>query len=202
MTAKCLTWEASAAQRPCVCVCVCYIHLANRDQVKAKTDFSSITFKFNEEDSLFQQKNVRVNSPHEWNLCECTVSSVSIWTVCALLCFSTPPHWIYNHTIYMWLKCSHPIIFYLACHKVLGHVKSQWGQRMLRLIVRRGHRLSAESIATELKTSGDCQISSRTVWRQLHGIGFHGEQVDPSLTSPNAMQSVTCSGVKHAATRL
>lgn len=47
MTAKCLTWEASAAQRPCVCVC--YIHLANRDQVKAKMDFSSITVKFNED---------------------------------------------------------------------------------------------------------------------------------------------------------
>ena len=45
------------------------------------------------------------------------------------------------------------------------------GQRMLR---RRGRRLSAESIATDLQTSCGLQISSGTERRELHGMGFHG----------------------------
>ena len=49
------------------------------------------------------------------------------------------------------------------------------GQWMLRHIVRRGHQLSAESIATDLQTSCGLQISSRTVPRELHGMGFHGQ---------------------------
>ena len=48
------------------------------------------------------------------------------------------------------------------------------GQRMLRRIVRRGRQLSAESIATDLQTSCGVQFSSRTVCRELHGMGFHG----------------------------
>ena len=48
------------------------------------------------------------------------------------------------------------------------------GQRMLRSIVPRGHQLSAESMATDLQTSCGLQISSRTVRRELHGMGFHG----------------------------
>ena len=48
------------------------------------------------------------------------------------------------------------------------------GQRMLRHIVRRRRQLSAESIATHLQTSCGLQISSRTVRRELHGMGFHG----------------------------
>uniref|UniRef100_A0AAR2LZK9 Structural maintenance of chromosomes protein 6 n=1 Tax=Pygocentrus nattereri TaxID=42514 RepID=A0AAR2LZK9_PYGNA len=35
-------------------------------------------------------------------------------------------------------------------------------------------QLSAESMATDLQTSCGLQISSRTVHRELHGIGFHG----------------------------
>ena len=74
------------------------------------------------------------------------------------------------------------------------------GQRMLRRTVRRSRQLSAESIATDLQTSCGLQISSRTVRRELHGMGFHGQA--PASTSPSAMQSVGCSGVKHAATGL
>ena len=44
---------------------------------------------------------------------------------------------------------------------------------MLRRIVRRG-RQPAESIATDLQTSCGPQISSRTLRRKLHGMGFHG----------------------------
>ena len=51
---------------------------------------------------------------------------------------------------------------------------TQRGQRMLRRIVRRGHQLSAESIATDLQTSYGLQISSTTVRRELHGMGFYG----------------------------
>ena len=48
------------------------------------------------------------------------------------------------------------------------------GQRMLRPIVCRGRQLSAESIATDLQASCGLQISSGTVRRELHGMGFHG----------------------------
>ncbi|MCJ8739737.1 hypothetical protein PDJAM_G00050590 [Pangasius djambal] len=48
------------------------------------------------------------------------------------------------------------------------------GQRMLKRIVQRGRRLSSQSIATEIQTSCDLQISPSTVRRELHGMGFHG----------------------------
>ena len=59
------------------------------------------------------------------------------------------------------------------------------GQRVLRRIVRRGCQLSAESIATDLQTSCGLQISSRTVLRELHGMGFHGRAAvsKPYITS-------------------
>jgi len=45
---------------------------------------------------------------------------------------------------------------------------TEWGQRMLRRIVRRGPQLSAESVATDLQTLCGLQISSRTVRSELH----------------------------------
>ncbi|CAI9619038.1 unnamed protein product, partial [Staurois parvus] len=45
------------------------------------------------------------------------------------------------------------------------------GQRMLK---GRSHQLSAESIAKDLQTSCGLQISTTTVHRELHGMGFHG----------------------------
>ena len=54
------------------------------------------------------------------------------------------------------------------------HKMTERGQRMQRHIVCRGRQLSAESITTDLQTSCDFQISSRTMRRELHGMGFHG----------------------------
>ncbi|CAI9590094.1 unnamed protein product, partial [Staurois parvus] len=48
------------------------------------------------------------------------------------------------------------------------------GQRMLKRTVRRSHQLSAESIAKDLQTWCDLQMSPTTVCRELHGMGFHG----------------------------
>ncbi|CAI9594886.1 unnamed protein product, partial [Staurois parvus] len=48
------------------------------------------------------------------------------------------------------------------------------GQRMLKLTMHRSHQLSAESIAKDLRTSCGLQISTTTVHRELHGMGFHG----------------------------
>ena len=48
------------------------------------------------------------------------------------------------------------------------------GQPMLRCIVRRGCQLSEESMATDPQTSYGLQISSRTVHRELRGMGFYG----------------------------
>ncbi|CAI9545683.1 unnamed protein product, partial [Staurois parvus] len=63
-----------------------------------------------------------------------------------------------------------------------------WGQRMLKRRVRRSHQLSAESIAKDLKTLGGLQISTTTVRRELHGMGFHGRAAasKPSITKCNA----------------
>ncbi|CAI9621123.1 unnamed protein product, partial [Staurois parvus] len=40
--------------------------------------------------------------------------------------------------------------------------------------VRRSLQLSAESIAKDLQTLSDLQISTTIVHRELHGMGFHG----------------------------
>lgn len=48
------------------------------------------------------------------------------------------------------------------------------GQRMLRQIVRSSRQFSAESIATDLQTTGGLQISSSTVRRELQIMGFYG----------------------------
>ncbi|CAI9568750.1 unnamed protein product [Staurois parvus] len=52
--------------------------------------------------------------------------------------------------------------------------RSDRGQRMLKCTVCRSRQLSAESIAKDLQTSCGLQISTTTVHRELHGMGFHG----------------------------
>ncbi len=74
------------------------------------------------------------------------------------------------------------------------------GQRMLRRIVRRGRQLSAESIATDLQSSCGLQISSRTVRRELHGMGFHGRAAasKPYITKCNAKRRMQwCKARRH-----
>ncbi|CAI9541244.1 unnamed protein product, partial [Staurois parvus] len=61
------------------------------------------------------------------------------------------------------------------------------GQRMLKHTVHRSHQLSAVSIA---------------VCRELHGMGFHGRAAASKPYITKAMQSISCSGVKHTATGL
>ncbi|CAI9583504.1 unnamed protein product [Staurois parvus] len=51
---------------------------------------------------------------------------------------------------------------------------SKRGERMLKRTVRRNHQLSVVSIAKDLQTSCGLQISTTTVHRELHGMGFHG----------------------------
>ncbi|CAI9548851.1 unnamed protein product, partial [Staurois parvus] len=68
---------------------------------------------------------------------------------------------------------------------------------MLKRTVHRSRQLSAESIAKDLQTSFGLQISTTTVCRELHLLGFHGQVAacKPYITT---MQSVGCSGIKHA----
>ncbi|CAI9581400.1 unnamed protein product [Staurois parvus] len=66
---------------------------------------------------------------------------------------------------------------------------------MLKRTVRRSLQLSAESMAKDLQTSCGLQKSFMQ-WKSM------AEQRHPSLTSPSAMQSTGCSGVKHATTGL
>ena len=65
-----------------------------------------------------------------------------------------------------------------------------------------GRQLSAESITIDLQTSCGLQISSRTVLENFMEWVSMAELLHPSHTSPSAMQSAGCSGVKHAATGL
>ncbi|CAI9610081.1 unnamed protein product [Staurois parvus] len=51
---------------------------------------------------------------------------------------------------------------------------TQRGQRMLEHTERISCQLSAESTAKDVQTSCDIQISTTTVCRELHGMGFHG----------------------------
>ncbi|CAI9552822.1 unnamed protein product, partial [Staurois parvus] len=62
------------------------------------------------------------------------------------------------------------------------------GQCMLKHTVRRSCQLSAESIAKDLQTSCGLQISTTTVHRELHGMGFHGRAAasKPYITKCNA----------------
>ena len=75
---------------------------------------------------------------------------------------------------------------------------TEQGQWMLRCIVLRGHQLSAESIATDLQTSCGLQISSRTVHRELRGMGFHVRAAasKPYITKCNAKRWLHwCKGI-------
>ncbi|CAI9567812.1 unnamed protein product, partial [Staurois parvus] len=64
---------------------------------------------------------------------------------------------------------------------------SERGQRMLKRRVSRSHQLSVESIAEDLQTSCGLQITTTTVHRELHGIGFHGRTAasKPYITKCN-----------------
>ncbi|CAI9622036.1 unnamed protein product [Staurois parvus] len=48
------------------------------------------------------------------------------------------------------------------------------GKRMLKHTLRRSRQLSAESIAKNLQTLCGIQISTTTMSRELHGMGFNG----------------------------
>ncbi|CAI9533519.1 unnamed protein product [Staurois parvus] len=48
------------------------------------------------------------------------------------------------------------------------------GQHMQKCTVHRNRQLSAGSIAKDLQMSCGLQISTTTVHRELHGMGFHG----------------------------
>ncbi|CAI9590321.1 unnamed protein product [Staurois parvus] len=51
---------------------------------------------------------------------------------------------------------------------------TELGQCMLKCTVRRSRHMSAESISKDLQTLCGLQISTTTVHRELHGMGFHG----------------------------
>ncbi|CAI9612904.1 unnamed protein product, partial [Staurois parvus] len=63
--------------------------------------------------------------------------------------------------------------------------------------MRRSHQLSAELISKDLQTScGQQCVESFLEWVSM------AEQLHASLTSPSAMQSGRCRGVKHTTTGL
>ncbi|CAI9574346.1 unnamed protein product [Staurois parvus] len=74
------------------------------------------------------------------------------------------------------------------------------GQRMLMRTVCRSVQLSAESMAKDLQTSCGLQISTTTVRRELHGMGFHGRAAasKPYITKCNAKRPMQwCKACRH-----
>ncbi|CAI9596684.1 unnamed protein product [Staurois parvus] len=74
------------------------------------------------------------------------------------------------------------------------------GQCMLKHTVCRSHQLSAESIAKNLQTWCGLQVSTTTVYRELHGIGFHGRAAasKPYITKCNAKHQMQwCKARRH-----
>ncbi|CAI9540364.1 unnamed protein product [Staurois parvus] len=77
------------------------------------------------------------------------------------------------------------------------HKMTEQGQGMLNHIVHRSHQLSAESIAKDLQTLCSLQISTTTVCRELHGMGFYGQATASKLyiTKCNAKRQIQwCKG--------
>ncbi|CAI9584342.1 unnamed protein product, partial [Staurois parvus] len=68
------------------------------------------------------------------------------------------------------------------------HKMTEWNQHMLKRTVRRSRQLSAKSIAKDLQTSCVLTISTTTLHRELHGMGFHGQAAasKPYITKCNA----------------
>ncbi|CAI9575236.1 unnamed protein product, partial [Staurois parvus] len=73
------------------------------------------------------------------------------------------------------------------------------GQCMLKRTVRRSHQLSAESLAEDLQTWCGLQMSTTTVCRELHGMGFHGRAAasKPSITKYNAKSQMPWCKARH-----
>ncbi|CAI9620965.1 unnamed protein product, partial [Staurois parvus] len=74
------------------------------------------------------------------------------------------------------------------------------GQCMLKCTVRRSQQLSAESIVKDLQTSCGFQISTTTVCRELHRMGFHGRAAasKPYITKCNAKHRMKwCKARRH-----
>ncbi|CAI9568625.1 unnamed protein product [Staurois parvus] len=73
------------------------------------------------------------------------------------------------------------------------------GQRMLKCTVHRSRHLSAESIAKDLQTWCGLQISTTTVCRVLHGMGFHGRAAasKPYITKCNAKRRMPWCKARH-----
>ncbi|CAI9585274.1 unnamed protein product, partial [Staurois parvus] len=62
------------------------------------------------------------------------------------------------------------------------------------------YQLNAESIAKDLQTSCGFQISTTTVHRELHGMGFHGQAAasKPYITKCNAKHWMQwCKAYRH-----
>lgn len=89
--------------------------------------------------------------------------------------------------------------------KVATHLRSRRPCKVtwvLRHIVYKSYQCSADSTAEELQTLTGINMSTDTVWRELHGKGFHAEQLHASLKSTSTTRSMGWSVVKHAATGL
>ncbi|CAI9611339.1 unnamed protein product, partial [Staurois parvus] len=77
---------------------------------------------------------------------------------------------------------------------------TELGQRMLKTSVHRSRQLSAESIAKDLQTWCGIQISTTTVCRELHGMGFYGQAAasKPYITKCNAKHRMQwCEARRH-----
>ncbi|CAI9537749.1 unnamed protein product [Staurois parvus] len=68
------------------------------------------------------------------------------------------------------------------------------GQHMLKRTVCKSRQLSAESMAKDLQISSGLQISTTTMRRELHGMGFHGRTAasNPYITKCITLEQWRC----------
>ncbi|CAI9610297.1 unnamed protein product [Staurois parvus] len=80
------------------------------------------------------------------------------------------------------------------------HKMTEWGQCMLKHTVRRSRQLHSQLLKTP-KLCVAFRLAQQCVESFMEWVSMV-EQLHPSPTSPSAIQTVGCSGVKHAATGL
>jgi hypothetical protein len=76
------------------------------------------------------------------------------------------------------------------------HKLTEWDSRVLKRIARKNRLSSVATLTTEFQTASGSNISTITVRRKLHEMGFHSQAVAHKPRSSCAMPNVSRSGIK------
>ena len=133
----------------------------------------------NEELSDFQHGNV----------IECHLSNKSVHQISALL---ELPRSTVNAVIVKW---KHPGATSAQPRSGRPHQLTEGDHRVLKHVTWKNRLSSVATLTTEFQTDSGSNISTSTVHRELHEMGFHGRAAAQKPRSPCATTSVGWSGV-------